>query len=201
MPMKRVYATGLVFFAVALTASALWYSRARPQSTQAPVSNSSSRTLPPQHPSEFCTSDGTIKSVAGPSKSTLYLLCIPLSTSNVAFNDPRTLESFADGGQFQVILQPSTLPVSTLGCSGIIARMAWTDPASDGAPADIAAKKGIFDAIGQLKSNPTAQLNVPIELNPYVKVVQNDPLQLQLTECNVFFRANPNTGHFIPNMN
>ena len=197
--MKKIYVAGLGLVALALAGTTLWYLHGRPPSIQGPISNASSSATSLQ-PAELCASNGAIKSVPGPWKSTLYLLCIPLSSSNVAFNDPRTLDSFDHGGQFQIILQPSSLSVSTPGCNGIIARMAWSDPASDGAQADIAAKRKLFDEIGQLKSSPSAQLNVPIELNPYVKVVQSNPLRLQLTECNVFFRANPNTGHLIPNL-
>jgi hypothetical protein len=35
-------------------------------------------------------------------------------------------------------------------------------------------------------------IEVVIELNPYVEKVQNNPLTLQLTQCNIFFRQAQN---------
>jgi hypothetical protein len=52
--------------------------------------------------------------------------------------------------------------------------MPWTAPDTPGAKEKIAAKEALLIGV--------------VELNPYVEVVGRDPLQLQLTQCNVFFR-------------
>src|SRR5580700_7761043 len=134
--MKKSHVTGIVAIVLAVIASGVWYLYARSQSARNNLPSPSVQSQP-QSQSDSCVADGMIKSVPGPWKSTLYLLCVPFSSSNVVFDDPRTLDSFADGGQFQVILRPTALPVSARGCSSVIARMAWTDPASDAAQADI----------------------------------------------------------------
>jgi hypothetical protein len=93
------------------------------------------------------------------------------------------------GGQFELRLRREKFPVPAPNCRGpIILRMPWTSLQSVEAKKKIAAKEDLLKRIWALEKHPTEVLPVVIELNPYVEVVSNTPLKVQLTQCNVFFR-------------
>jgi hypothetical protein len=52
----------------------------------------------------------------------------------------------------------------------------------------IAEKKALFDRIKQMKEAKKGNIDVVIELNPYIVIKIKEPLSIELTECNVFFR-------------
>lgn len=84
---------------------------------------------------------------------------------------------FNDGGQFEVLVPKQYFPVPAPNCrENIIIRMPWSEHETT--------KKALFETL------LSARKPVPVilELNPYVKVVQQQPLSLELTYCNVFFR-------------
>jgi hypothetical protein len=179
--------------------------RAAPSATSSPQATEASSSLPGTP--DPCVADGTIKTEVGPWKSTLYLLCFQLNSSTVLFNNHGTLSGFGDddgqseGGEFEVIVQPSAFPVpAPSSCKGIIVRMPWTlysQPPN--VKANIVAKKALYDQILTIKSNSGGHVNVVLELNPYITVMQTNPLKLQLSECNVFFRDV--SGKYTPSLN
>jgi hypothetical protein len=94
------------------------------------------------------------------------------------------------GGQFELKLRPEKFPVPAPKCRGpIILRMPWTSPQAINAKRKIAAKENLLKRILALQKQPKAVLPVVIELNPYIEIVKRQPLKVQLTQCNVFFRA------------
>jgi hypothetical protein len=185
----------------------VWYANKQlaPSSPSAPQVVEASSSLPATPVP--CVADGTITKGVGPSKSTLYLLCLQLNSSTLLLNNPDALSGFQnddgqfEGGEFQVIVRSSAIPVTAPGsCKGIIVRMPWTFyTQSPDAKVNIAAKKALYDQISALKSSSGADVNVVLELNPYVTVVQANPLALRLTECNVFFRDV--AGKYTPSLN
>jgi len=91
-----------------------------------------------------------------------------------------------EGGMFELRLNKKQFPINAPNCkSGIILRMPWTDPDSENASQYIQEKKNLLDKIIALDNN---RLNVVIELNPYIKLINESPLELELTRCNIFFR-------------
>lgn len=101
----------------------------------------------------------------------------------------RNVYEFAEGGQFEIFIHKEQFPVPTPKCKKyVILRMPATDPSSVGAASKIPQKKALFDRIKLLKESSRGELEVAIELNPYVRVVSRQPLQVELTECNAFFR-------------
>ena len=96
---------------------------------------------------------------------------------------------FSENGQFEIFLRKEAFPVPAPKCERyIIIRMPGTDPSSADAARKLGQKRGLFDALKELKNSAAGARDVAIELNPYVQVVRRDPPQLELTECNVFFR-------------
>jgi hypothetical protein len=93
------------------------------------------------------------------------------------------------GGQFEIRLRRETFPVPAPRCRGaIILRMPWTPPLATDAKEKIAAKQDLLKRVLELEKQPNETLPVVIELNPYVRAISREPLKLQLTQCNVFFR-------------
>lgn len=109
------------------------------------------------------------------------------------------------GGQFELRLRPEHFPVPAPTCrSVLILRMPWTAPDAHDATKKIAAKQALFERILALQQAPDAVMPVVIELNPYVEIISRSPLQVQLTQCNVFFRHASggyvdDTGPFVGN--
>jgi hypothetical protein len=195
-----------IFAVLAIAALGVWHAEKHPISTALsgpqPVEVSSTTPSIP----DPCVADGTIKTGPGPWKSTLYYLCFQMNSSTVLLNNPDTLNEFGDDGQFEagafsVIVLPSAFPVpAPNSCKGVIVSMPWTGySASPDAKANVVAKKALYDQLSALKSNPNGHVNVVLKLNPYVTVVQTNPLKLRLTECNVFFRDV--NGKYVPSLN
>ncbi|GFR70996.1 hypothetical protein ElyMa_003801300 [Elysia marginata] len=66
--------------------------------------------------------------------------------------------------------------------------MPWTSPDNPDAHRHIAAKRALFEKIQTMKSEGKGSVEVTIELNPYVTVLKRNPLALELSGRNVFFR-------------
>jgi hypothetical protein len=134
---------------------------------------------------EAASGDGI---VMNPGKyGSYYHLLFELNASVVDFQSsdrrPRT------GGQFEIRIRPDKFPVSAPNCRGqLILRMPWTGPAVDNAKKKIAAKEALLKGILALQEDRDKSVSVVIELNPYVKIVSQDPLILELTQCNIYFR-------------
>ncbi|WP_252179496.1 hypothetical protein [Endozoicomonas sp. 4G] len=83
---------------------------------------------------------------------------------------------FNAGGQFEVFVPKEYFPISAPNCNkNIIIRMPYSKKETT--------KKALYDKLLQNKS-----VTVTLEANPYVTVIQEKPVKLQLQYCNVFFR-------------
>ena len=84
---------------------------------------------------------------------------------------------FNGGGQFEVLVPKAHFPIPAPNCrKNIIIRMPWSEHE--------ATKKALYETL----LTATEPVPVILELNPYVEVLQEQPLSVQLTYCNVFFR-------------
>ncbi|MEK6350059.1 MAG: hypothetical protein V4764_21430 [Burkholderia sp.] len=98
------------------------------------------------------------------------------------------LDDFSEGGQFEILLKPASVPVSAPMCrKSIIARMPWTDSSDAGADAVIASKKALFDKFEALKKGEIEVVDVTVDATPYGKLVSESPRVVKLSYCNVFF--------------
>ncbi|USE35832.1 hypothetical protein [Endozoicomonas sp. SCSIO W0465] len=83
---------------------------------------------------------------------------------------------FNPGGQFEVLVPKAYFPIPAPNCNrNIIIRMPYSSKE--------ATKKMLYDELLQNK-----EVTVTLEANPYVTVLQEEPIKLQLQYCNVFFR-------------
>ena len=119
-----------------------------------------------------------------------FELSIPASQRPPKYSDDNDY-LFNEGGQFEVFIKRDSFPIPLKGSPNsryITLRMPRTNPEIPGATLFINEKKQVFDELADIKKSHYKSLTVAVELNPYIKVVQESPLSLQLTEPNVFFR-------------
>jgi hypothetical protein len=116
-------------------------------------------------------------------------LTVPLSERFPKY-DKTNEYSFSDGGQFEVFIRKSQFPVSAPHTNRdyLILRMPWTNPALPDSNQHIAVKRQLFEKIRKMKGDNKGSVEVVVELNPYVSVLEKQPLSLELTGRNIFFR-------------
>lgn len=56
---------------------------------------------------------------------------------------------------------------------------------------DVVKKRELYDLLKPADKN----VIVTLELNPYINIISEDPLELELQYCNVFFRHNNGDYH------
>ena len=84
--------------------------------------------------------------------------------------------SFNEGGQFEVFVPKTYFPIDAPNCrENIIIRMPYSDNEKR--------KRVLYDELLLSKA-----VTVTLELNPYIKILRKEPLQIELENCNVFFR-------------
>ncbi len=97
---------------------------------------------------------------------------------------------FTPRGQFEVFVDKSVFPVSAphFERKHLILRMPGTEPNSVNADEYIAQKKQLFENIKKMKLSGEGKVEVIVQLNPYMEVISKDPLRLELSGRNIFFR-------------
>ena len=119
-----------------------------------------------------------------------FELSIPNSERAPKYSDNNDYK-FNEGGQFEIFIKRDSFPIplkDSPNSKYIILRMPRTNPEIPGASLFINEKKHLFDELAGIKESHYESLTVAVELNPYIEVLKQNPLSLQLTEPNVFFR-------------
>jgi len=92
-------------------------------------------------------------------------------------------------GLFEIFIPKDKFLIPAPNCREyIILRMPMTMDDVSQKEKFIAEKKYLFDRIKKMKEINSGKIDVVIELNPYIMVKSKEPLSIELTECNVFFR-------------
>ena len=133
--------------------------------------------------------------------STHYLIEFDLKPYNyeldVSGYNPRLADGkksnwkFREGGQFNLFIKREYFPVQIPeSCcdSYLVLTMPYTNPRLDGGEENIAAKKKLFDAITGLRKKEDGKLRIVIDLTPYADVVKKRPLEIKLTDRQIYFR-------------
>ena len=117
------------------------------------------------------------------------VLTVPVDKRTPKYSDSNEY-TFSEGGQFEVFVKKSLFPISSpkTECDYLILRMPWTDPSNQNSKKFIDQKRHIFKLIKEMKIQGKGKIDVVIELNPYVKTIKKQPLTLELTSCNIYFR-------------
>lgn len=116
------------------------------------------------------------------------LVDLHVRQADLVLHGRSNMQDFSDGGQFEILLKPASVPVQAPMCrTQIIARMPWSDSDEPGAKAAIAAKKRLFDKFEALKAGRIKVVDVTVDAAPYGKLVSTSPRKVRLSECNVFF--------------
>jgi hypothetical protein len=117
-------------------------------------------------------------------------LSVPLTERMPRYSDSNTYE-FTSWGQFEVFVRRTAFPVPAPHTNRefLILRMPATDPGSHPKGKRLLARKrDLFDAILRMKTENAGRVEVIVELNPFMRVVSHDPLRVELTGRNIFFR-------------
>lgn len=105
--------------------------------------------------------------------SDYYHMKYELTSGNYSVNSEY---GFSKGGQFEVFVPKERFPIAAPSCKkNIIIRMPHSGSEKR--------KRALYNELLLSKT-----ITVTLELNPYVKVLKKDPLQVELKYCNVFFR-------------
>lgn len=116
------------------------------------------------------------------------LVDLHVKQADLVLHGRSNMQDFSDGGQFEILLKPASVPVQAPMCrTQIIARMPWSNSDEPGAKAAIAAKKRLFDRFEALKAGRIKVVDVTVDAAPYGKLVSASPRKVRLSECNVFF--------------
>ncbi|MDO6763702.1 hypothetical protein [Agarivorans sp. 1_MG-2023] len=141
-----------------------------------------------------CASNEDVVTTTSNGKS-YYHLKLSLDDQSIKSIKELSADQFVmNGGQFEVRVQQKALPIKAPNCkSDLILRMPWTNSDLSAAEVFIDEKYNVYKAIVDASKSEGSNVDVYIELNPYVQKTGDD---FELTECNVFFRhAN---GQYIP---
>lgn len=99
-----------------------------------------------------------------------------------------SIYEFSDG-LFQVFIPKDKFPIPAPNSKGyIILRMPMTITDNPKKDEWIAEKKVLFDKIKEMKESGKGSVEVVVELSSDVKIMNKDPLVLELEGANVFFR-------------
>lgn len=79
------------------------------------------------------------------------------------------------------------MPVSAPNCRSKWVKVVMNGRSDDAS--DVKTKKELWDRLQSVKAGELEQTTAVIELNPYVWVVSEDPLVLELQYCNLYFRT------------
>ena len=107
--------------------------------------------------------------------------------------DPRgcfhNRSAFNDGGGFTLYLDRSSFPVDS-GCQSEWLKLRMKT-LGEGAQTEeaIDAKRQLWESIQKVAAGELAHLDVILELNPYCRVINAEPLEVRLDYCNVSFRS------------
>jgi len=107
--------------------------------------------------------------------------------------DPRgcfhNRSAFNDDGGFTLYLDRSSFPVDS-GCQSewLKLRMKTLGEGAQTKEA-IDAKRQLWESIQKVAAGELAHLDVILELNPYCRVINAEPLEVRLNYCNVSFRS------------
>ena len=97
--------------------------------------------------------------------------------------------AFNDSGGFTLYLDKSSFAVES-GCKSEWLKLKMKT-LGEGAQTEAAidAKRQLWESIQKVAAGELAHLDVFLELNPYCRVINAEPLEVILDHCNVFFRT------------
>lgn len=117
-------------------------------------------------------------------------LTVPITERMPRYSESNTY-AFTSWGQFEVFVRRAAFPVPAPHTQRefLILRMPGTDPHTHPeAKRLLASKRDLFDALQRMKTEGAGTVSVIVELNPFMRVLNQDPLRIELTGRNIFFR-------------
>ena len=95
-----------------------------------------------------------------------------------------------EGGHFTIYIKKEDFPIIAPNCDeNIELDMPWTKSTRISALEKINKKAALYQSLRDVMNGVKKEQKVVIELNPNITVKNNEPLDIELTKCNVFFRT------------
>jgi hypothetical protein len=101
---------------------------------------------------------------------------------------------FGSNGSFTLYINKASFPVSAPNCNSRWLKVTM----KGGKESGVESKHTLWKQIQRVETGELDTIEVIIELNPYVSVVNLEPLELELDYCNVWFRTAH--GQYTPNL-
>ncbi len=127
--------------------------------------------------------------------SNYYHLKYRLEKDNFNMSMGKRSSNFSnEDGQFEIFLDKRKFPIKSPQCkSKLVLRMPSTLSSNKYSQQSILEKKKLYEKIDRVFKGEDKEIDVIIELNPYIKLKSEDPLELELKNCNIFFRTKNNS--------
>ena len=98
-----------------------------------------------------------------------------------------TCEIYEPTGGFIIFIRKSTFPVPAPNCNSDWLKVVMNGRSDDAS--DAQTKKTLWKRLLAVKAGELSEVSAIIELNPYVSVLNKDPLIVELDYCNLNFRT------------
>ena len=92
-----------------------------------------------------------------------------------------------ESGGFIIFIKKSAVPVPSPNCKSDWLRVTMNGRSDS--EEDVQTKRELWDRLLAVKAGKIAETPVVLELNPYVTVLNEKPLILELDYCNLYFRT------------
>ena len=124
-------------------------------------------------------------------KQNYYHMEYMLTADNLIMDEAKSaLNLVNDGGHFIVHIKKDRFPVSAPACDkNIVLDMPPTESTQLSALKKIHKKRNLHNALWEVANGSRKEQKVVIELNPDIKIIDRDPIKLELTTCKIYFRT------------
>jgi hypothetical protein len=92
---------------------------------------------------------------------------------------------FASNGSFTLYINKASFPIPAPNCNSRWLKVTM----KGGKQSGVESKHTLWKQIQRVETGELDTIEVIIELNPYISIVNNDPLELELDYCNLWFRT------------
>ena len=142
--------------------------------------------------SQVIASDQTAKIYVKKGRSrNYYHMEYVLTEKNLIMSDFKSeLTLINAGGHFSIFIKKEEFPLVAPNCEdNIELDMPWTKSTRISALKKISKKTALYQSLVEVVKGNKKDQKVVIELNPNIAIKHNDPLEIELTKCNVYFRT------------
>jgi len=124
-------------------------------------------------------------------KQDYYHMEYVLTADNLIMTEAKSaLNLVNDGGKFTVHIKKNAFPLAAPSCKERIELiMPMTKSTHLSALKKIRKKRELHNALWEVVNGTRKEQKIILEINPYFKIVNQAPIELELTKCSIYFRT------------